>query len=126
VQLRAIELQSAIYATARRDDVWENRAPRPSRPTALDGPDRDPLPGSIRTTPGAVMTCFESFCGGAGGGELPGASRKRNLQRFFRVRGRRSVVAVGCWLRTAFTGGVAAESQPAVAVCGHRKRRDPR
>ena len=38
----------------------------------------------------------------------------------------RSVVAVGWRSRTAFTGGVAPELQPAVAVWGHRKRWDPR
>ena len=54
-----------------------------------------------------------------GCGELSGASRNRTCED--RVRGHaRSVVAVGCRSRTAFTGGLAPELQPAVAVCGHR------
>jgi hypothetical protein len=54
-----------------------------------------------------------------GCGELSGASRNRTCE--VRVRGHaRSVVAVGCRSRTAFTGGLAPELQPAVAVCGHR------
>ena len=54
-----------------------------------------------------------------GCGELSGASRNRTCE--VRVRGHaRPVVAVGCRSRTAFTGGLAPELQPAVAVCDHR------
>ncbi len=51
----------------------------------------------------------------------PGSGASRNRTCEVRVRGHaRSVVVVGCRSRTAFTGGLAPELQPAVAVCAHR------
>jgi len=114
VQLRAIELESSIYA--RRHGGTTSREMghrgRPTRPLsrALTGIHFRGLRGQRRAR---SMTSFKSRSAVARVvATLPGALRKRNLQRFFRVRGARSVVAVGCWLRTTFTGGVAPESQP--------------
>jgi hypothetical protein len=107
------------------------RATSLTEPVIEVGIDHSPsyLWNSARAQPPSPRAMTQSVSGsgfrqergdhGLGCGELSGASRNRTCEA--RVRGHaRSVVAVGCRSRTAFTGGLAPESQPAVAVCDHR------
>src|SRR6478672_8462913 len=98
---------------------------RPARPPSRA--DRDPLPGSTRTTPGAVDDFLqESFCGGASGGDTARRVAETKLAKVLPRPWR--AVRCRCWMLVKddvywrCSARIAAE----VAVCGHRKRRDPR